>query len=1547
MDNYFNFQKTTNNSFNLDVDNLVVNEAEDILGTANFYQDVSLLNTADLKIQDITITAPAGNPHYTLTLPPNTGTNGYVLTTNGAGVLSWNTPLPGSGLSVTVPSFMSVAVTNPTTAPTIAITAASTGTVASGSPNGVVVLQNSPTIYTPNITTYFKVDNITIQSPVGAPTYALTLPPNDGASGQVLTTDGTGVLSWTTTVTDISVSVPAYMSVTVTNPTSTPSIAITGAYTGTVTAGTPNGVVVLQDTPTINTLYVSGATQGYIKTPSAKNGLEIETEGSSKFIKLTTNTIKAGNSTLQYYDQLSDTTNAFSAKLGQQHGQTNSPQSITFGLVYQYLFIADTNNHRITYINDFGKYQLGAGTGVAGFVDGSYNTARFNGPTGMTIYDFNIGVDPEPDIYICDTNNHAIRKLKQAIVGTGTAARPAEGIVSTIAGTGSPGYVDGLGSTAQFNYPRGVTLRDNSAIYVADTNNHCIRLIEILGATITVSTIAGTNSPGYVDNCNGVDARFNFPEALYYDDIENVLYVCDTGNQVIRVIDVSNTNYPVNLLAGDPGVASYFEVVNATMQYNSKFNRPTGVVSKGKTIFIAEPGNYIIRKIVATGDVKAPITQGTTSRIAGFLAPGDSTGPSLSAEFNNPLSVTRNNDSSLIYISDTNNNRIKALGLVKATLGTPAYVWNIFGTGIAGNSFGNQVGSHYLTGKQSSANVSDFDPYIKQIANNLNDVDITTFLEVTGNVPQPYNFRPTVGGNIFVRTGGNDWYYNKDTGIPVPVSKIETTRTIPNTVGSIYIESVQATKMTSIYETTIFSYEKVFVNAPNVEMVAYNALGNARVSAPFGTAELQGVTCAVNGTAVTTVNGNAGVNVSSAGLVLIASALGDIKLNTTSALFPTSNIFIDCFSTGPGNARLTSGASGSTEIRGGVKLQLSGGLLPPLGEVEMSAWNIDISAQNNIDLYSVLGSAYLRSAAAGAETVVRGPKVVLETFSAGDILIESDQDVYILTGPASGNVYINSTVGDINLSTTQGDIISTAFIDPTFTNSKDIILQAGGEIRLSTFDPDQNAVVSRKLSVLDTSHSSGNIQSPGFSVGKNNPSITLLTAGTVYQSGVSWFGRVNIDALNITTSMGTVFIEDAPNATVPGTILFPYALYIKRGNTLVKGDLELYGNDLASATLNSDGLGGRLFVTGFRRGIVNDGTCIRSGGIIHIDTNPLPTTLDYNSHYFAADNLQSINPLSVTNRAVNVYIDGPPYGTLTKTIVNAYSLYINSGQSYFKGQTTFELPAANNVIVKNDIGTLGVNINPSGDVFINSPQNPTTLITSAVSLSAGSLVSLGGASILKDLYVGGTIVGYHRYPTLSVTKDNTTTYVMTSTSPQQIIFSGTQTQDVYLPNLLTVTDGSSFILNVVGTGIVTVYTYLGIVELSKIYANQQVVFTAGSASEWTYTDNVENNNIGDAVGRSLSLDNTYTTTTGFIKVENTALTTNVNMFTAKATNLTATGTSYIQVGREATTNNMGRLQFVYDALGSTNNYVSVGVIGQEALKLYNNFIEAETRKKLR
>jgi hypothetical protein len=140
-------------------------------------------------------------------------------------------------------------------------------------------------------------------------------------------------------------------------------------------------------------------------------------------------------------------------------------------------YIADAQNHSIrswdgTNVTTF------AGNGTAGFVNGFRTSARFNVPTRVT-------EDSSGNDYVVDMGNNAIRKIDSA------------GNVTTLAGTGVRGYVNGAGATAQFSMPTSIRFDPTTnALYVTDSMNNAIRKITLAGQ---VTTYAGAQQGGYVN----------------------------------------------------------------------------------------------------------------------------------------------------------------------------------------------------------------------------------------------------------------------------------------------------------------------------------------------------------------------------------------------------------------------------------------------------------------------------------------------------------------------------------------------------------------------------------------------------------------------------------------------------------------------------------------------------------------------------------------------------------------------------------------------------------------------------------------------------------------------------------------------------------------------------------------------------------------------------------------------------------------------------------------------------------------------------------------
>jgi thiol-disulfide isomerase/thioredoxin len=204
----------------------------------------------------------------------------------------------------------------------------------------------------------------------------------------------------------------------------------------------------------------------------------------------------------------------------------NSPWDLT--LVGRRLYIAMAGNHQL-WVLDLDARQIGpyAGTGREALLDGPLNSAAFNQPSGITH-------DGE-SLYVADSEASAVRRV----------ALDPEGNVETIIGEGlfEFGDVDGTYPQARLQHPLGI-VHHSGVLFVADTYNHKIKLIEPSEQRAT--TYAGGGQPGWRD---GERAQFYEPGGLSVAN--NRLYVADTNNHVIRVIDL-NTAVARTLPVSDP-----------------------------------------------------------------------------------------------------------------------------------------------------------------------------------------------------------------------------------------------------------------------------------------------------------------------------------------------------------------------------------------------------------------------------------------------------------------------------------------------------------------------------------------------------------------------------------------------------------------------------------------------------------------------------------------------------------------------------------------------------------------------------------------------------------------------------------------------------------------------------------------------------------------------------------------------------------------------------------------------------------------------------------
>jgi len=263
-----------------------------------------------------------------------------------------------------------------------------------------------------------------------------------------------------------------------------------------------------------------------------------------------------------------------------------------------------------------------AGKDTQGYVDGISTTAAFYNPAGVV-------ADRSGNVYIADMSNHVIRKMTSA------------GVVSTLAGNGTPGFTNAQGSAAQFNNPTGVAVDAGGNVYVADKGNHIIRKITPAGEVTTLAGIPG--SPGSTDG-PGTAAQFNNPAGLTIDVSGNIL-IADAGNHKIRSISPAGF---VNTVAGN-GTQGGGDGVS----FFAQFNAPAGVAADASgNVYVADAGNNKIRKI-AGGIVSTLAGGGANGSTPGFV---DATG--TAALFASPtgvaIDVTGN-----VFVTDKANHAIR------------------------------------------------------------------------------------------------------------------------------------------------------------------------------------------------------------------------------------------------------------------------------------------------------------------------------------------------------------------------------------------------------------------------------------------------------------------------------------------------------------------------------------------------------------------------------------------------------------------------------------------------------------------------------------------------------------------------------------------------------------------------------------------------------------------------------------------------------------------------------------------------------------------------
>jgi len=299
------------------------------------------------------------------------------------------------------------------------------------------------------------------------------------------------------------------------------------------------------------------------------------------------------------------------------------------------VYSADTVNNLIRRVAAAtGIISTGAGSGSAAFSgDGGLATAA-----GIKTPE-DVVVAANGDLYIADTGHNRVRKV--------TAAT---GIISTVAGSGSPGSSGdgGAATSARLTTPSGIAVAANGDLYIDDRGNNRVR--KVMAATGIITAFAGTGTVGYSgDGAPAILAKLSAPEGI--DLAANGdLYIADAGNNVVRKVTALTG---IIMTYAGTGTAGFTGDGGAAT--SARLDGPQAVrLNSAGDLYVADTVNNRIRLVTAAGVISTVAGTGT----AGSAGDG---GSPTAAQLNLPEGVALAS-TGVYFISDSSNNKIRKVG---------------------------------------------------------------------------------------------------------------------------------------------------------------------------------------------------------------------------------------------------------------------------------------------------------------------------------------------------------------------------------------------------------------------------------------------------------------------------------------------------------------------------------------------------------------------------------------------------------------------------------------------------------------------------------------------------------------------------------------------------------------------------------------------------------------------------------------------------------------------------------------------------------------------
>jgi cysteine-rich repeat protein len=318
--------------------------------------------------------------------------------------------------------------------------------------------------------------------------------------------------------------------------------------------------------------------------------------------------------------------------------QLNLPRGVTVDFLGN-LLIADTSNQRVRQVDaSTGIINTVAGVGTVGFSGdgGPAHEAQFSHPCHASS-------DRLGNIFIADRGNSRIRRIDATA-----------GLITTVAGEGTRGFAGDGGPAveAHLNFPEGAAIDGAGNVFIADTSNGRVRLVD--ASTGVITTVAGAEA--FAIPLAATSERLPAPSGLAIDPTGNLVFssgtqvlALDTDAGLLRV--VSGTGMPGYLGDGGPATeASLFGPKG--LAYDADGN-----------LFVADPSSHRIRRIDAASGIITTVA-GTGSW--GFSGDGD---PATSAQLQGPQDVAVD-ASGHLYIADASNHRVRRVDAASGVIST-------------------------------------------------------------------------------------------------------------------------------------------------------------------------------------------------------------------------------------------------------------------------------------------------------------------------------------------------------------------------------------------------------------------------------------------------------------------------------------------------------------------------------------------------------------------------------------------------------------------------------------------------------------------------------------------------------------------------------------------------------------------------------------------------------------------------------------------------------------------------------------------------------------